>query len=260
MNNINVMKNLFIHLALIISVLFFSWNCSEENNPVSLNPKLPPANDSNLTDSVKSLYRKDAARLSVRYLFQIKSPDTSSIVIPNDLVNLFYNGFIYIYNSELDKAEYVTKTNPIHTFPYPILNSIYVAIDTSYNWTKAWQNKNIVTDNNDINNLIIPYGFKISKTFRFMNNWIVLETDSSINLYALTERLEKIPGIINAELNGYIGDGNNIEAAITDNSLEYDFSIGWGDCPAGCISRHYWEFVVNMAGQVQFIREYGSPM
>lgn len=255
------MKNLFIHFALIALVLLFSWSCSGDNNPVNPFPELPSADDSNIPDSVKSLYRKDAARLSVRYLYSIKSPDTSSIVIPHDLVNLFYDGFIYIYNSESEKAEYVTKTNPVHTFPYPALNYLIVKIDTSYSWTKAWQNENIMTDNSEINDLIIPYNFRVDQRSKF-SNWIALEADSSINLFALCEKLEEIPGIIYAEPNGAIGDGNNIEIVINteDNSIQYIFSVGWGDCPAGCISRHYWKFIVKTTGQVQFINEYGSPL
>jgi hypothetical protein len=36
--------------------------------------------------------------------------------------------------------------------------------------------------------------------------------------------------------------------------------IGWGDCPAGCISRHRWTFTVDRNGTVTKIAESGPPI
>ena len=37
-------------------------------------------------------------------------------------------------------------------------------------------------------------------------------------------------------------------------------TIGWGDCPAGCISRHVWTYEVAGDGQVSLTGETGDPM
>ena len=37
-------------------------------------------------------------------------------------------------------------------------------------------------------------------------------------------------------------------------------TIGWGDCPAGCISRHTWDYVVNASGVVTLVGEQGDPL
>lgn len=37
-------------------------------------------------------------------------------------------------------------------------------------------------------------------------------------------------------------------------------TIGWGDCPAGCINRHTWAFDVTADGQVTLIEEAGDPL
>ena len=249
----------------IISVSFFLFfqGCNTGVAPQENNYEMTTSDDSNIPDSVKSLYLQDAARLSLRYLYIQKSPDTLLIEIPNNLVSLLYSGLIHIYNCKtLDNTKYITKTNPIHTFPRPVLNTLLVAVDTSYSWTKAWQNKTVTTDNSQINDLILPYDFKIHSYFSLTTYYVAeLKTDRSINLYALSERLEKIPGVLHAGPDSYGGGGNDIEATIyTNSNIEYIFSIGWGDCPSGCIERHYWKYTVDTEGYVHFVKEYGNQL
>ena len=38
------------------------------------------------------------------------------------------------------------------------------------------------------------------------------------------------------------------------------FTIGWGDCEAGCINRHTWTYTVQSTGEVAFVEETGSPL
>jgi hypothetical protein len=37
-------------------------------------------------------------------------------------------------------------------------------------------------------------------------------------------------------------------------------TIGWGDCPAGCISRHLWTYQVTADGQVSLESQSGDPL
>ena len=37
-------------------------------------------------------------------------------------------------------------------------------------------------------------------------------------------------------------------------------TIGWGDCPAGCISRHVWTYTVTASGQLTLESEAGDPL
>ena len=36
--------------------------------------------------------------------------------------------------------------------------------------------------------------------------------------------------------------------------------IGWGDCPAGCINHHEWQYGVSAAGAVSLLGELGDPL
>jgi hypothetical protein len=48
--------------------------------------------------------------------------------------------------------------------------------------------------------------------------------------------------------------------ALADGAYRITLTIGWGDCPAGCINRHTWVFEVTAEGQVTLLEESGDPM
>jgi hypothetical protein len=49
-------------------------------------------------------------------------------------------------------------------------------------------------------------------------------------------------------------------APSTGGTFAVTIEIGWGDCPAGCINRHHWFYVVAPDGTVALQREDGPPV
>lgn len=47
---------------------------------------------------------------------------------------------------------------------------------------------------------------------------------------------------------------------LADGGYTIELTIGWGDCPAGCINRHVWTFEVDGNGAVRLIGETGDPV
>jgi len=39
-----------------------------------------------------------------------------------------------------------------------------------------------------------------------------------------------------------------------------DLTVGWGDCPAGCIDRHVWTYDVDATGGLTLVSESGDPV
>jgi hypothetical protein len=39
-----------------------------------------------------------------------------------------------------------------------------------------------------------------------------------------------------------------------------ELTLGWGDCPSGCIERHVWTFDVDANGGVKLVGETGDPV
>jgi hypothetical protein len=58
-----------------------------------------------------------------------------------------------------------------------------------------------------------------------------------------------------------LGDYGEVSLGRSGTIYTFRFSRKWGDCPAGCISGHYWIFEVDMrTRRVRTVREYGDPL
>ena len=57
-----------------------------------------------------------------------------------------------------------------------------------------------------------------------------------------------------------IGQAAWSEVTETDDGWEVVIRIGWGDCPAGCISEHTWTYAVSPTGEVNLVDEAGAPL
>jgi hypothetical protein len=47
---------------------------------------------------------------------------------------------------------------------------------------------------------------------------------------------------------------------LADGAYRVTLTLGWGDCPSGCISTHTWAFRVTADGQVTLLEEAGDPV
>ena len=50
------------------------------------------------------------------------------------------------------------------------------------------------------------------------------------------------------------------EGVATADGFAISITIGWGDCPAGCIYRHVWHFSVTPDGNATLDSETGDPL
>ena len=252
----------FFKVLLVLSVCLLA-GC--KTNPSSLDGseyEQSSADDAAIPDSIKAQYYQDAARLALRHLFKSNDPETLPIEIPQNLVDSIYSGLIRVYNcTKLPGVELICRTNPVHTFPNPEMNLLIIGLDTSFAGFNAWENGNPITGINEIDVIILTYNLEISN-FRKLtdHSFAILSSEDHLNLYALSSLFEHINGIRYAEPGGWGGDGPEIQANLSASFIEFTYSIGWGDCPAGCTARHYWEYTVDHHGIVHFNGEYGTPL
>jgi len=50
------------------------------------------------------------------------------------------------------------------------------------------------------------------------------------------------------------------EATAVPGGFQVVMTVGWGDCPSGCINKHIWTFAVTPAGEVGLIGEEGDGL
>jgi len=57
-----------------------------------------------------------------------------------------------------------------------------------------------------------------------------------------------------------IGQAAWYEVTAADVGWQVEILMGWGDCPAGCISEHRWIYAVSSTGDVELVEESGDPL
>jgi hypothetical protein len=57
-----------------------------------------------------------------------------------------------------------------------------------------------------------------------------------------------------------VGQGSWYEVAPSASGWSVTVQLGWGDCQAGCISRHTWTYAVTAGGAASVVSETGDPL
>jgi hypothetical protein len=50
------------------------------------------------------------------------------------------------------------------------------------------------------------------------------------------------------------------EVTTTPDGYQVNIELGWGDCPAGCINRHRWNYSVAPDGSTTLLSDTGEPV
>ncbi len=253
----------------VLSIFLMGVSCESITSPASGLPsqgwqdipEVSDADDGSLPDSVKAEYMRSAENLALQLVIE---SDSNQIEIPENLVRNLYNGLIHIVNSGLEEAQDVTTEYQIQARSQFARGEIIISVDTTEaDWLDNWRNGLLETGVEQIDQLITTYEMDL-KSFSELHSmpWAmaVLKTNQQINPLPFAEQFTDIPSISGAELNFMVGDGNTIKVNVESGAIFYRFEYAWGDCPSGCINRHFWEFSVDENGDVQFIDEGGSAL
>ncbi len=140
------------------------------------------------------------------------------------------------YQSALDRAyEVEDSMRYVHVFP-PYVNG-QIILNTNADWASAWDSGSVWTGDPFIDSLGLEYDLYDVKVYTW---FYILKFNSVFQAWRLGDIYEMHPEVNYAEPNGFIGDGDDIVGFQKNDSTYFGFSIGWGDCLAGCIHRYYW--------------------
>lgn len=257
-----------IFFLLLISLGFAGCEASLVPNEGAQTEKYISFHDLSMTQADKTAipkqtrerYRLDAEIMAVRY---IHGQDKTQEKLPENLIDIFYNGLLHIYNSDLKTANVVTNKYTIHVFQRGLSRRLYLSIKDGQEWTKAWINGILHTGNKKVDQLVEKYNYKIKEVYQYQtipSIGVVLHSEKPLNQFAVADHFKTIKGIRGAGPGFSAGDGNNIKFSMGENRIKFIFSKGWGDCPSGCIARHFWSFKVFSDGTVKFVKEWGAPI
>jgi hypothetical protein len=222
-------------------------------------PSLPGVGDALIPDSLRPAYRDDAVRLALRFLEATHSPGRNGVEPPAALVRTLRDALNHVYLFEHAARDTVIEVLRIHTFPNPQLHELIVGVDTTHAWVGEWRAGHRFTGQPGVDALLAQYQLSLREYYPWsFGHAVVLRSAEPLNMAALARRFVGIAGIRYAEPNGYMGDGNDIRARVQGSGWRLDYSLGAGDCPAGCTLRTTWSFLVDHAGTVSYLGRSGS--
>src|SRR5690606_969212 len=214
-----------------------------------------------IDDAVRLAYTEDAVRLAIRHLIARDGASHVAVEPPAALVESLHNALLRVYLLDHSARDAIVDQYGIHTFPTPSTRELLVRIDPGTAWTAAWRDERTETGNPEVDALIDEFDMSVVRFYDWaIGEYVLLRTGRPVYAAALGQQLARIDGIMHAEENGVAGDGADIRARVQDGGWRLDYSVGFGDCPAGCIERHTWSFRVTEAGTVTFLGRSGSPL
>lgn len=206
------------------------------------------------TEAFKALYKKDVEYLAMARMYQIQSPDTSLLLVPQSYQDTIMNGLAAIYNtgSQLEADSVfdwycIHNTLPNDYLPYgqmPAFSVLDAKVPGDYDL--AW------TTNADMAALLASYDFEVfegccnASNYEYNWGWASLVSSQILNVHAFKDSLVHLNPMV------YFRDFSDIWMMIDNiisyhrsgDTLRYRFRLGWGDCPAGCTSDKNWYYTV----------------
>jgi len=232
--------------------------CADPAGPRSVHSTI---NDSNVPDGLRELYREDAARLALREL-QTRPGGYGDIAIAAELIDTYYAALVQVFNADdLSARDSVVDVYHIHTFGQPETRRLLLQAAADQEWVQRLVTGELPTGNARVDRLLEDYGLSLDWKYPLSTSnemLIVLRSADALNIAALAHLFEGIAGVRYSEPDGMGGDGNDIRASRNDPML-LDYSLGYGDCPAGCIGRRFYHFAVHDGGTVEYLGASGSP-
>lgn len=225
--------------------------------------EIPAPDDVSLSDSLRTVYRTDAGRLALRRVLEEEGEVAQQVRLPDPLVESLYNALLHVHGAEdLEGRDTVVEQHRIHTYPTRSVHEVSVTPrEPLPSWIDAWKAGQRLTGNVAVDRLLREYDLQLLEYNVYSQfESARLRSETPLNTLALSDRFDRIGGVKYADPGGFLGDGNDIEATLGDDFIELGYSVGSGDCPAGCINRHYWTFRVFESGRVTFRGESGDPL
>lgn len=220
-----------------------------------------PVDEGELPAELREGYREDAARLAVRHRRALDQSPLGEVRVSEPLAEDLYAALVRVAAFDHPASDSVTSLYEIHTFPEPVLHRLLLGVDPDAGWTEAWRDGRRETGNPDVDGLVETYGLELER-YRAREggpDLAVLVSEDPLDIAALARRFLPIEGVVYADPDAVAGDGNDIRAAALGPGWRLEYRVGFGDCPAGCISRHTWTFRVEGDGTVTFLGSEGPP-
>lgn len=200
-------------------------------------------------------FKNDAARLVLRSL---GDPSHQPIVIPEDLVQTYFNILVNIYTHD-DVAKSIANCN-IHTTPVPSTDYLKIIYERTVDWASPLRKGITATDNKIINNLIEEHDLLIESNeyFDVRRDAIIIRAIKPVNMTAIANEFYNLEAVELIELGHNRNQNTDVSIQATDNGWQVRYLLTFMEEKS--VQQHYWFYEVKMTGQVTLVSESGAPI
>lgn len=227
-------------------------------------------------DSLVKKYRKTADKLSIANCVKISDTYKDSITINPLIRSNYLKALLAVYNATAlparDTIVFFNVTLDYKFWPYAALNTILIDADSTKAWVANLRQNIVPCGYAAIDNLFTRYYLKVTGSsiifppqgWNPFNCRINIKTDTNCFTNRLCDKFNAMyvqgGGVGNASPQSTFSDSYNITDSVNVNFTELTYSIGWGDCMAGCIYRRYWKFRVYNGCSVEYMGSSGAAI
>jgi hypothetical protein len=240
-------------LSVLVAVII--TGCDGATAPRSVRSTV---DDSRVPAELRAAYFEDASRLALRDLL---ANGFTEISIPGKAVRPYYDALVLVYNANAIPArDTVVDIYRMHTIG-PTTRSLMLQLVGTETWVQHLARREIPTGDPTVDTLLARYALSVGSVYTLHDGdvLITLAPPEPLNIKALARLFNGITGVRFAEPNSVVGDGNDIAGSVGDSRVLLDYSVGYGDCPAGCIARRFYHFAIHDDGTVEYLGATGSP-
>jgi len=240
----------------VLAVAAMIVACDSATAPRSLRSTI---DDSLVPEPVRGAYLDDASRLALR---DLQWNGYTGIQIPPESAQPYYDALVLVYNAmALPARDTVVDVYGIHTQGNPPTRSLLLWLVGTEEWVQRLARREVPTGEPSVDTLLARYSLSLASVYVMHDGdvLITLGPPEALNIKALAALFRGIAGVRFAEPNNTVGDSNDIAGSIDESRVLLDYSVGYGDCPAGCIGRRFYHFAIHDDGTVEYLGASGSP-
>lgn len=262
-------RQTFSYFLILSFLLSLSFNSYSQKNPrkerktrknqrykKSILDNLPTffVDDSRFPSYLKQIYKRDAARMSIRLLNDELRVSKQTIQIPEELVQAIYNAMVAVRTSDYGSVDTMANQYYVRTFPVPNVEKIVLVAEHDAPWLEPLKQRQDTTGNVQINSIIREHNLVISKLVHLDEERVavVLQSRQPINIPALMMRFFMSEGIGSIEEVLPYGDGNDISIVRTKTGWDLVYSLKFGSCSLQCQKYRNWSYSIEEDGSVGY--------